>query len=100
VVPPPPLPIDMEAIDKDSPAFKTFTGPAPQAEDANTAGWRRADIGAANGHGNARSVARIMSVVARGGEVDGIRLHDRHGRRPPHDDLLHDEQDGTGHRRL
>ena len=37
-------------------------------------GQRRADIGAANGHGNARSVARIMSVVARGGEVDGVRL--------------------------
>jgi CubicO group peptidase (beta-lactamase class C family) len=74
VVPPPPLPIDMEALGKDSPAFKTFTGPAPRAEDANTAGWRRADIGAANGHGNARSVARIMSVVARGGEADGIRL--------------------------
>ena len=34
----------------------------PDADDANTAGWRRADIGAANGHANARSVARIMSV--------------------------------------
>ncbi len=33
-----------------------------------------ADIGAANGHGNARSVARILSVIARGGEVDGVRL--------------------------
>jgi CubicO group peptidase (beta-lactamase class C family) len=31
-------------------------------------------MGAVNGHGNARSVARIMSVVARGGEVDGVRL--------------------------
>ena len=41
---------------------------------ANTPGWRRADIGAANGHGNARSVARVMSVVARGGEVGGVRL--------------------------
>ena len=44
------------------------------AEAANTPAWRHADIGAANGHGNARSVARIMSVVARGGEVDGVRL--------------------------
>jgi CubicO group peptidase (beta-lactamase class C family) len=74
VVPPPPLPIDLEALGLDSPAVKTFTGPIPVAEDANTPGWRRADIGAANGHGNARSVARVMSVVARGGEVDGIRL--------------------------
>src|SRR5262249_49696592 len=49
---------------------KTFTGPIPSADDANTPGWRRADIGAANGHGNARSVARVMSVLAPGGEVD------------------------------
>jgi CubicO group peptidase (beta-lactamase class C family) len=31
-------------------------------------------MGAVNGHGNARSVAGIMSAVARGGEVDGVRL--------------------------
>ena len=62
VVPPPPLPIDLAALGMDSPAVKTFTGPTPAAEDANTPGWRRADIGAANGHGNARSVARVMSV--------------------------------------
>jgi CubicO group peptidase (beta-lactamase class C family) len=51
-----------------------MTGPGPDAAVANTPGWRSADIGAANGHGNARSVARIMSVLARGGEVDGVRL--------------------------
>jgi CubicO group peptidase (beta-lactamase class C family) len=74
VVPPPPLDIDLAALDMDSPAVKTFTGPRPAAEDANTTGWRRADIGAANGHGNARSVAKIMSAVARGGEAGGTRL--------------------------
>jgi CubicO group peptidase (beta-lactamase class C family) len=74
VVPPPPLAIDLEALGLDSPAVRTFTGPVPVADDANTAGWRRADMGAVNGHGNARSVARIMSAVARGGEVDGVRL--------------------------
>jgi CubicO group peptidase (beta-lactamase class C family) len=74
VVPPPPLPIDLEVLGPDHPAVKTFTGPAVQAQDANTAGWRQADMGAVNGHGNARSVARVMSVVARGGEVDGVRL--------------------------
>ncbi|MFX1535098.1 MAG: serine hydrolase domain-containing protein [Promethearchaeota archaeon] len=36
--------------------------------------WRAAEIPAANGHGNARSVARIASVLARGGELDNIRL--------------------------
>ena len=74
VVPPPPRDIDLAALAMDSPAVKTFTGPAPDADDANTPGWRRADIGAANGHGNARSVAKIMSAVARGGEAGGVRL--------------------------
>jgi CubicO group peptidase (beta-lactamase class C family) len=74
VVPPPPLPFDLDALGPDSPAVKTLTGPVAAAEEANTPGWRRADIGAANGHGNARSVGRVMSVVARGGQVDGVRL--------------------------
>jgi CubicO group peptidase (beta-lactamase class C family) len=74
VVPPPPLPFDLASLDPDGPTVKTLTGPVVEADVANTPGWRRADIGAANGHGNARSVARVMSVVARGGEVDGVRL--------------------------
>jgi CubicO group peptidase (beta-lactamase class C family) len=74
VVPPPPLPFDLAALGPDNVAFKTLTGPPAAADVANTPGWRLADIGAANGHGNARSVARIMSVVSRGGEVDGVRL--------------------------
>ncbi len=74
VIPPPPLPFDLEAMDPDSPAVKTFTGPAPMAETSWTSEWRRADIGAANGHGNARAVAKAQAVVANGGEVDGVRL--------------------------
>ena len=76
VIPPPPLPIDLDGrqIDLESPAVKTLTGPPVIAAVANTEGWRRADIGAANGHGNARSVARVQSIVANGGEVDGVRL--------------------------
>jgi CubicO group peptidase (beta-lactamase class C family) len=74
VVPPPPLPIDLSELDPDSVVFKTFTGPAPEASVAWTDAWRRAEIGAANGHGNARSVARIQSVVANGGTVDGVQL--------------------------
>ncbi|HEY2058183.1 MAG TPA: serine hydrolase domain-containing protein [Amycolatopsis sp.] len=71
---PPPLPADRPAVNPDSPAGKTVTGPAATADAANTPAWRTAEIGAANGHGNARSVARILSVLARGGEVDGVRL--------------------------
>ncbi|MFE2024081.1 serine hydrolase domain-containing protein [Streptomyces hygroscopicus] len=74
IVPPPPLPLDPAALGTAHPAYKTLTGPAVAAATANTPAWRAADIGAANGHGNARSVARILSALARGGQVDGIRL--------------------------
>ncbi len=74
VIAPPPLPFDLESMDMDSPAVKTMTGPAPAAEVAWTPEWRQADIGAANGHGNARSVARGQAVVANGGTVDGVQL--------------------------
>ncbi len=53
---------------------KTFTGPAPDPAVANTAAWRAADIGAANGHTNARALARILSAISLGGSVDGVRL--------------------------
>ncbi|MGK8558700.1 serine hydrolase domain-containing protein [Nocardia gipuzkoensis] len=42
--------------------------------DANTVHWRRAEIPAVNGHGNARSVAAVQSVLACGGTVGGVRL--------------------------
>ena len=74
VVPPPPLDMGGAAMDPNSVAFKTFTGPAPDAAVAWTPAWRKADIGAANGHGNARSLARLQALVACGGEVDGVRL--------------------------
>jgi CubicO group peptidase (beta-lactamase class C family) len=74
IIPPPPLPLDLEALGLDSPAVKTFTGPPADAAAANTPGWRNATIGAVNGHGNARSVAHILSVITLGGEVDGVRL--------------------------
>lgn len=54
--------------------LKTFTGPAPDPTVANTEAWRAADIGAANGHTNARALARILSVISLGGSVDGVRL--------------------------
>jgi CubicO group peptidase (beta-lactamase class C family) len=76
LVPWPPQPIYPADLDPESPAFKKFTGPVvpPDIKWSGTEAWRRADIGAANGHGNARSLARIQSAVACGGEVDGVRL--------------------------
>ena len=72
----PPQPYYPADLDRDGPAFKTFTGPVmdENIERSWTEGWRRADIGASNGHGNARSVARLQSAVACGGAVDGVRL--------------------------
>ena len=74
VVPPPPLPFDFAALDPAGVMFKTLSNPLPDASASWIDAWRQAEIGAANGHGNARSAARILSVLAGGGEVDGIRL--------------------------
>ena len=78
VVPPPAAPAappgDAMQLDPNSVAFKTMTNPFMTPETTWTEGWRRADIGAGNGHGNAHSVARLQSAVACGGEVDGVRL--------------------------
>jgi len=67
---------DSTRLDPNSVSFKTNTGPNLDLniELSRTERWRRADIGAVNGFGNARSVARIQSVVACRGEVDGMRL--------------------------
>lgn len=74
VISPPPLPIDISLLDPDMIVVKTFTGPAPDASEAWTSQWRQADIGAANGHGNARSVALAQSAISNGGVVNGVRL--------------------------
>lgn len=44
---------------------------------SSTRAWRAAEIPAVNGHGNARSVARIGSAMACGGAVEGVRLMSR-----------------------
>lgn len=43
-------------------------------EDFNSPQWRRAEIPGANGHGNARAIARLYSALVRGGELGGVRL--------------------------
>lgn len=55
-------------------SLKTFVNPPVDPNVANTPEWRRAQAGAANGHGNARGVARILSAIALDGEVGGVRL--------------------------
>lgn len=68
-------PFDLPPMDQwPVPMLKTFTGPAPDPRIANTAAWRAADIGAVNGHTNARALARILSAVSLGGTVGGVTL--------------------------
>lgn len=77
IVPPPPLPIDFDRLDPSIIAVKALTGPLIDAPTANTPGWRGADIGGANGHSNARGVARIQQVVGNDGSVDGRKILSR-----------------------
>jgi CubicO group peptidase (beta-lactamase class C family) len=75
-VPWPPRPTCPADLEPNGPAYKTFNGPLMDGS-LNwswTEHWRRADVAAANGHGNARSIARIQSAVACGGAVAGVPL--------------------------
>ncbi|MBC7593699.1 MAG: beta-lactamase family protein [Kineosporiaceae bacterium] len=74
VTPPRPLDLDLSTIDPDGIPVHTFTGPFVNVSETRTDRWKTAEIPAANGHGNARSVARVQSLVSHGGEIDGVRL--------------------------
>jgi CubicO group peptidase (beta-lactamase class C family) len=55
---------------------KSFGNPpdSNSVEHTNSREWRAAEIPAANGHGNARALARIYAALANGGTLDGVRL--------------------------
>jgi CubicO group peptidase (beta-lactamase class C family) len=73
LIPPGDGPISVPG-EPDSIAVRTFRNPAASAPESSTAAWRKAEIPAANGHGNARSVAKIHAPLACGGEAWGVRL--------------------------
>jgi CubicO group peptidase (beta-lactamase class C family) len=91
VIPPPPLPFDLASLGPDHLAFKTFTGPPADATASWTDGWRAADIGGANGHGNARSLARIQSALSHDGTARGVKLL----RRPAIELIFEEQSAGT-----
>jgi CubicO group peptidase (beta-lactamase class C family) len=72
VIPPPPL--ALEGADPASIAVRTLSNPPLSAEQSWEIPWRRAEIPAAGGHGNARSVATIQSALACGGVTNEVRL--------------------------
>ncbi len=74
LIPPPPPPDTGFTPEPGSVLAKHMSSIDLSALESRTRAWRAAEIPAANGHGNARSVARIASAMACGGEVDGVRL--------------------------
>jgi CubicO group peptidase (beta-lactamase class C family) len=71
---PPPVGLDATPGDPASVAVRTMKSCPLTGFEPRESGWRRAEIPAAGGVGNARSVARVHSVLACGGAVDGVRL--------------------------
>jgi CubicO group peptidase (beta-lactamase class C family) len=70
----PPEENSLTATDQGGELAATLRNPPLFPAWAQTIPWRRAEIPAAGGHGNARSVNRVQSVVANGGELDEVRL--------------------------
>lgn len=74
MVPPPSLAEQVGELPADSIPRRTFSNPAIDARLTAERAWRAAEIPAANGQGNARSVAAVQSVLAGGGTARGVRL--------------------------
>ena len=74
-----PPPGGLPIPDDGSIASRTFRNPAVDATAAMTKAWREAEIPAANGHGNARSIVRAQTAMANGGEAFGKRILSEEG---------------------
>ncbi len=61
-------------MDPESIPGRVFAGLDISPETTASEGWRRAEIPAANGHGNARSVVRAQTALANGGRAFGVEL--------------------------
>lgn len=73
---PPPV-SDGTAALRDDPSSlpaRSLSNPVTAAEATWTRAWRAAEIPAAGGHGNARSIARFYAALACGGRLDGVTL--------------------------
>ncbi|QPP10262.1 beta-lactamase family protein [Streptomyces bathyalis] len=73
-VPPPGRDAEYRAGASGGDAAAHAAGTAIRVRDGNSVAWRRAQIPAASGFGNARSVALVQSVLACGGAVSGAPL--------------------------
>jgi CubicO group peptidase (beta-lactamase class C family) len=69
-------PLADAAKDPQSITAKAVNNPpgALKLDTINSRAWRGAEIPAANGHTNARALSRFYGTLARGGELDGVRI--------------------------
>lgn len=83
IIPPPAPPADWKpeapvagtpGIQTTSVFAKTLLNPPMDASIANEEFWRNAKVAAANGHSNARGMARLSSFISGNGTVDGKTL--------------------------
>lgn len=72
-----PSPSQFSATEQDPDDFALIYANPPGASGigtVNTRAWRAAVHPSTNGHSNARAIARIYSLLADGGSLDGVRL--------------------------
>ena len=67
-------PEDLFELEEGSVMQKVMTNGIITAPDANTTEWRRAEIPAAGGHGNGRSIAESMALIANKGTYKEKRI--------------------------
>ncbi|MGW4122903.1 serine hydrolase domain-containing protein [Nocardia sp. NPDC004711] len=72
---PPELPeFDQSLLPQDSVMFKTLFQPLLDFAECGTPQWQQAELGGMGGHGNARSIARLQSLISNGGELSGRKF--------------------------
>ncbi len=71
---PPPRGGSIAAVSMSELTQNMATNPPVDPRETRTRAWRAAEIPAANGHGNARSVAAVQTLLANGGVAGGKRV--------------------------
>jgi CubicO group peptidase (beta-lactamase class C family) len=71
----------VDGLETSSIAYRSWTSPPVDFAWPRQRWWREAEIPASNGHGNARSVALIQSIIASNGEFNGNEVLLRGDRR-------------------
>ena len=71
---PPSEALTAAGLDPQSIAVRTMSNPMLDASASHSIGWRRAEMPAVGGHGNARSVALVQSIISGNGVRNGERF--------------------------